>query len=82
MFFDDEKKAVTTIMSRRSPKGERTMEPTPMKNEEVKTEDGTIDPKHMAAQEIIAAHHSQSPEKLKEALGNFMDLHMSEAHEE
>lgn len=76
MFFDDHKKAVTSIMSKRSPKGEVTMSPTPMKPEIHKAEGGEVDGRHLAAQDIIAAHHSKSPEALMEALGNFINLHL------
>ena len=78
MFFDDPKKMITTIMSKRGPKGgEHTMEPTPMKAEVMKDEEGEMDGKHLAAQDIIAAHHSKSPSQLKEAMENFIDLHMA-----
>lgn len=78
MFFHDDKKMITTVMSKRGPKGgEHTQEPTPMKPEVMKDEDGEMDGRHLAAQDIMAAHHSQSPAKLKEAMGNFIDLHMA-----
>jgi len=77
MFFDDHKKAVTTIMSKRTPKGEVSMSPSPMKMEVVKNEDGEVDGMHLAAQDILGAHHSKSPEQLMHALSNFIDLHMS-----
>jgi len=77
MFFEDHKKAVGTIMSKRGPKGEVTMDKTPMKPEIVKDEEGEMDGKHLAAQDIMAAHHSGSADKLKHALGNFVDLHMA-----
>ncbi len=76
MFFDD-KRAITTIMGKRSAKGERTMEPTPMKAEHTMEAPGEPDGKFLAAQDIMAAHHSGSAETLKQALGNFMDLHMA-----
>lgn len=75
MFFDDSKKTMTTIMSKRKPSGEVSQ--TPMKPEIVKTEDGELDGKHLAAQDILAAHHSQSAEQMMEAMGNFIDLHLS-----
>jgi hypothetical protein len=77
MFFDDHKKATTNIMAKRDAKGERTMEPTPMKAEVVKDEDGMMDGKHLAAQDVMAAHHSGSAEQLSQALSNFVDLHLS-----
>jgi hypothetical protein len=80
MFFgDDKKKIATQIVGKRDAKGERSMSPTAMKPEEVKTEAGEVDPRHLAAQDVIAALHEQSPLKLMEALGNFIDLHQSHA---
>lgn len=81
MFFgDDKKKIATMIVGKKDAKGIRTAEPTPMKPEEVKTEAGEVDPRHLAAQDVMAAHHEQSPHRLMEALGNFIDLHMSHAN--
>ncbi len=81
MFFDDDhKRAVTTILGKRNGKGERTMMPTPMKAETEKGEDGEMSGLHAAAQDIIAAHHEKSPHKLAEALGNFLNIHMSEGN--
>jgi hypothetical protein len=77
MLFDDHKKAITTIIGKRNQKGERTHEPTPMKMESVKTEDGMPDGRHMAMQEFMAAHHEGSPEKMMNAMSNFIDLHHS-----
>jgi hypothetical protein len=76
MFFDDRKKAVTTILSKRNKKGEVTMNPTPVKTELHMNEGGEIDGRHAAAQDILGAHHSKSPEKLMQALANFIDLHL------
>ena len=75
---DDKRKAMTVIMSKRSPKGE-PLSKAPMKPEISKTEDGEIDHRHAAAQDIIAAHHEASPEKLMGALANFIDLHSAKA---
>jgi hypothetical protein len=75
VFFDDPKKAAMTIMARRKADGSRTA--APMKPEEVKTEDGEIDGRHVAAQEIISAHHEGSAQKLMEAMGHFIDMHKS-----
>lgn len=77
MFFDDHKKAITTMMGKRDSKGERTMSPTPMKAEIVKTEEGEPDGKHAAMQEFMAAHSEGSPHKMAQALSNFMDIHNS-----
>ena len=76
MMFD-KKKELQTLIARRSGSGDRTMDPTPMKNEVVKTQDGELDGRHLAAQEALAAVHEGSPEKFMSAIGNFMDLHSS-----
>jgi len=76
MYFDDKKQQMTTIMSKRTPKGDKVSE-APMKSEVVKHEDGQVDGRHVAAQDIIAALHEKSPEKLMHALANFHDLHSS-----
>jgi len=73
MMFDD-KKAISSILSKRSPKGE-SMGKAPMKAEMSKSEDGTPDPRHAAAQDMIMALHEKSPEKLMQAMANFHDLH-------
>jgi hypothetical protein len=75
MFFDDHKKALTTMMRKRSEKGDPLTMPTPLKPEVAKSEDGELDGRHIAAQDIIAAHHEGSAAKLTEALSNFIDLH-------
>jgi hypothetical protein len=77
MFFDEHKKIATIIAGKRNDKGDRIMEPTPMKPEVMKSKGGEVDGRHLAAQEILAAHHEQSPMKLMEALSNFMDIHHS-----
>jgi hypothetical protein len=74
MFFDEKKNQISTIISKRTPKGDKVSE-APMKNEVVKHEDGQVDGRHVAAQDIIAALHEKSPEKLMHALANFHDLH-------
>ena len=79
MFFDH-KKAVTTIMAKRNGMGEPTMSPTPMKPEVVKNEDGTMDGRHAAAQDMMGAMHEKSPERLMQAMANFIDLHMHEGN--
>lgn len=72
--FWDEKKALTTIIAKRKPSGEKVSE-APMKSEVVKDEDGDVDGRHEAAQDMMAAIHEKSPQKLMEALANFLDLH-------
>lgn len=77
MYFDDHKKIATMIVSKKDGKGNPIAAPTAMKPEIVKTEDGEMDGKHAAAQDAISAFHEKSAEKLKGALSNFIDLHMS-----
>lgn len=81
MFFDDHKKAVTTIMSRRKPDGSKSMDNVPMKAEVVKTSDGEEDGRHVASQEMLGALHEKSPMKFMEALANFIDIHQSRKSE-
>lgn len=81
MFFDDHKKAITTMMGKRNSKGERTMDPTPMVPQISKDEDGTPDGLHMAAEDILGAHRANDAGRLKEAMQNFMDLHVSKSND-
>ena len=81
MIIGDHKKAITTIMARRHPK-DGTVIASPMKEEIVKSEDGEVDGRHTAAQDAIMAMHEKSPEKLMEALANFMDMHMAKGSKE
>jgi hypothetical protein len=74
MYFDEKKNQMSIIKSKRTPKGDKVSE-APMKNEETKHEDGQVDGRHVAAQDILAAMHEKSPEKLAAALANFHDLH-------
>lgn len=76
MFMHDDEKAITSILSRRSSKGE-ALGKAEMKPEAVKDEDGMPDPRHAAAQDIMIAMSEKSPERLMQALANFHDLHMS-----
>ncbi len=76
MIIPDQKKAVMTIMAKRSPKDGATSS-APMKSEVVKEEDGAMDGRHAAAQDVMMAMHEKSAHKLMEALANFMDMHMS-----
>lgn len=77
MIFFDEKKKMQTIMSRRRKEGGEYSQAHEMKPEIVKTEDGEIDGRHVAMQDFMAAHAEKSPQKAMQALGNFIDLHMS-----
>lgn len=76
MLMWDKKKSLETIMQRRKPGGgEIIAGPAPMKHEVVKHEDGNIDGRHLAAQDMLAAFHEKSAERLMGAMANFMDLH-------
>lgn len=78
MMMWDKKRALSSILSgRKDEDGERLFEPTEMKNEVVKDEDGEIDGRHVAAQDMLSAFHEKSPEKLMHAMGNFIDMHMN-----
>lgn len=67
---------MTAILSKRSPKGEVQIERMKVKPEIMMNEEGEVDPKHLAAQDILGAHHEKSPERLMEALSNFINLHL------
>lgn len=78
MFIHDKKNALTTIMARRGEKGgERVAGPAPMKPEVSLMEGGEVDGRHMAAQDMMSAMHEKSPQKMADAMANFMDIHMS-----
>lgn len=71
------------MMAKRGPKGgEMLSGPAPMKSEVMKDEEGMPDGRHAAAQDMIAAFHEKSPEKLVQAMANFHDIHSSMAKEE
>lgn len=76
MIIPDQKKAMMTIMAKRSPNGE--VDSAPMQPETSKDEEGEIDGRHAAAQDMLAAMHEKSAQKLMEAMANFHDLHMAE----
>lgn len=79
MIIGDEKKTIATIIaSRRSAKGEK-LGRSEQKAEIVKTEDGELDGRHVAAQDILHALSAKSPEQLMQALSNFQDLHSTSA---
>lgn len=78
MFFGDDKNKITTvILSKRGKDGGRVAGPAPMKPEISKEEDGSMDGRHPAAEDIIAAFHEKSPQKMMEAMSNFIDIHNS-----
>jgi hypothetical protein len=70
----DKKKAMATIMARRQHKDGSTTE-APMQPQRSTEMDGTNDPRHAAAQDMLAAFHENNPQKLMEAAANFHDLH-------
>lgn len=80
MFFDDHKKIVTLIMSKRSPQGEVLMSPTAMKAESVKTEAGEPDGLHAACQDILGAIQAHSADQLREGLCNFLEIYEAQEH--
>lgn len=72
----DKKRQATTVVAKRDPAtGDRTMSPTPMVPEEVTTEEGELDGRHLAAQDMIAAIKEGSAEKLNAAMQAHHDLH-------
>lgn len=77
MFFGDTKKAIHTMMAKRSAKGDMQMNPTAMKPEVNKTEDGQMSGLHAAAEDLIAAHRENPPSahKIVEAMSNFINIH-------
>lgn len=77
MFFDDHKKAATLIRGSRDHRGARLAQPTAMKPEIVKTEDGEVDGRHSAMQDFLAAHTEGSAMKMSEALKNFLIIHQT-----
>lgn len=77
MMMHDDKKALMTIMKKRSSSNDKGMA-APMKTEEVKSEDGEPDGRMAAAQDAMAAMHEKSPQKFMEAMMNFHDLHAAD----
>ena len=77
MFFDDHRRASTIIRGKRNQKGERISSPTSMKPEISKNEDGSVDGRHAAMQDFLAAHHEGSAQKMSEALAHYIDIHMN-----
>ena len=66
----DPSKAVASIIRKRKGGTSPQEKHLPLKNT-----DGELDPRHMAAEDILSAIHSQSTSHLMEALANFHDLH-------
>lgn len=74
MIIYDRKKAITTMMAKRHPKtGE--VSSAPMAPSSVKDEDGNMDPRHAAAEDVISAMKEGHAGKLMEAMAAFHDLH-------
>ena len=80
MIIYDKKHALMSIMSKRNPQ-DGSVSSAPMREEVSKSEDGEVDGRHAAAQDILAAMNEKSPQKLMEALANFHDLHAAAASE-
>ncbi len=70
MMMMDPDKAVTAIIRKRN--GDKE----PRKNPLTKPTDGELDPRSMAAEDVMAAIHSKDHQHLMEALSNFHDMHM------
>lgn len=70
----DKKKAVSAIMSRRQHPDGSTSEAI-MKPQRSTDSNGMTDPRHAAAEDMLAAFHENDPQKLMEAAANFHDLH-------
>lgn len=81
MFDDDNKKIATAILSKRKPDGDRISQ-SPMKSEVIKDEDGVPDGRHLAAQDMIAAFHEKSAERLNQALQSWSAIHNSKSEDE
>lgn len=79
MFIDDAKKNAMTILSRRKSDGTKTIDAMPVKPEVTKDVDGSTDERHVAAEEMMAAHREGSAEKMSQALQSFIDIHMNKA---
>lgn len=77
----DRKRDMSTIMAKRKVGGTE-YGPAEMKNEASEGESGEPDSRHMAAEAMIAAHKEGSAAKVKEAMINFIDLHMAARNNE
>lgn len=78
----DKNKALQTIMKKRKAGGgEIVAGPAPMNEEVVKDEEGNLDGLHLASQDIMAAFHEKSAEKLNSALKNYLDLYSNQEEE-
>ena len=76
MIIHDKRKAMATIMASRKGKDSANVGPgTPVQPQRSMSEGGEIDPRHAAAEDVIAAMHESNPQKMMEALAAFHDLH-------
>ena len=73
MMIYDKKRAVTAMMAKKDPK-DGSMSTAPMKPEITKKEDGSLDGRHSAAEDILMAINEKSAQKLMQALANFYDI--------
>lgn len=74
MFMFDKKRDMSTVMKMRKKAG-ADLGPSPMKNEDSKEEDGSMDGRHMAMEDFHMASKEGSASKMKDAMINFLDLH-------
>lgn len=77
----DKKKMQEMIIQRRKSSGGE-IAGAPMKNEIVKDEEGDIDGRHLAAEDMISAFHEKSPERLMKSMMDFIDIHSSKMESE
>jgi hypothetical protein len=76
MMIYDRKKAMDSVMARRAQNGGGHISgPAPMKADLMKNEDGELDGRHAAAQDLMSSIHEKSPHKMAQALSNFMEMH-------
>jgi len=81
MIMIDQKKAMATIMASRKNKDGST-DSAPMVPSAAQADDGSMDGRHAAAQDIISAMDEKHPGKLMEAMANFHDLHKAHMENE
>lgn len=76
MFMFDSKRDMGSIMAKRK-KGDVEYGPGKMKNEDSKLEDGSLDGRHLAAQDALNAIKEGSPQKFMDAMVSFHEIHQS-----
>lgn len=72
MIMDPHKTAIQIMRKRKAGMPEEPAQAA----EPVQETDGDLDPRHMAAEDVMHAIHARSPHHLLEALKNFHDMHM------